>query len=195
MQLKNVWFYSLLCSTLTLCSCGGVSGDNGDDPFGTGTDSDDTTSSYTLTLSTLDEQCSTSSQSFTADQNSCVQARLLQDGSPVQGEIVTFSNTLGTLSVSSKLTNADGVAQITLSNNDAEVGAGVLTATYDGESTDHNYEYLFGDSSIEQTAAIQVTMFSNGIGVNRFQADSQVQLQTEILDANDTPIARRGRHF
>ncbi|WP_158965666.1 Ig-like domain-containing protein [Paraglaciecola sp. L3A3] len=189
MQLKNALLYSLLCFTLTLSSCGGgVSGKNGDDPFDSGTETDSDTSSYTLDLSILDAQCSASTQSFISGQNSCIQATLLLDGSPVQGEIVAFSGTLGALSTTNKLTNAQGIAQISISSDSTIIGAATLTATYDDLSAEQNYEYLNTDIDIVKSAMMSVVMLSNGIGVNRFQADTDVQLQTQILDEKDMPI-------
>jgi hypothetical protein len=188
MQLKKAWFYSLLCFIFSLVSCGGgVSGENGDDPFGSGSAIE--TSSYTLTVSTFDGQCLVPMQSFSVGQNICVQATLMLDGSPAQGEIVAFNGTLGSLSVSSKLTNSQGVAQITLSSDNIEVGAAVLNAIYEEISVTQNYEYLDVATSAQQTAVIKVAMLSNGIGVNRFEAETEVQLQTQILDKSEMPIS------
>tara|TARA_R110000744_G_scaffold647_2_gene2519 strand:- start:10600 stop:13008 length:2409 start_codon:yes stop_codon:yes gene_type:complete len=175
---------------LTLTSCGGgVSGENGDDPFGSGNDSGSETSSYTLALATFDEQCVTATQSFTSGQVACVQATLTQNGSPVQGEIVTFTGTLGALSGTTKLTNNQGIAQVSITSDNTEVGAAVLGASYNDASAEENYEYLSIDTASGQSAAVSIALLNNGQGVNRFQAGTDVQLQTQILDADDTPIA------
>lgn len=182
--------YTVWLALLTLTSCGGgVSGENGDDPFGSGNDSGSETSSYTLALATFDEQCVTATQSFTSGQVACVQATLTQNGSPVQGEIVTFTGTLGALSGTTKLTNNQGIAQVSITSDNTEVGAAVLGASYNDTSAEENYEYLSIDTASGQSAAVSIALLNNGQGVNRFQAGTDVQLQTQILDADDTPIA------
>ncbi|GAC34127.1 Ig-like domain-containing protein [Paraglaciecola polaris] len=182
--------YTVWLALLTLTSCGGgVSGENGDDPFGSGNDSGSETSSYTLALATFDEQCVTATQSFTSGQVACVQATLTQNGSPVQGEIVTFTGTLGALSGTTKLTNNQGIAQVSITSDNTEVGAAVLGASYNDASAEENYEYLSIDTASGQSAAVSIALLNNGQGVNRFQAGTDVQLQTQILDADDTPIA------
>ena len=48
---KRLPMYIVWLAIFTLTSCGGgVSGDNGDDPFGSGGDTDDDTSTFTLSL-------------------------------------------------------------------------------------------------------------------------------------------------
>ncbi|MGY0649558.1 MAG: Ig-like domain-containing protein, partial [Paraglaciecola chathamensis] len=182
--------YIVWLALFALTSCGGgVSGENGDDPFGSGGDSSSDTANYTLALSTFDDQCSTPTQSFTSGQVACIEATLLQDGNPVQGEIVTFSGSLGTLSSTTKLTDSQGVAQITISSENTEIGAAELSATYDDASATQNYEYLSATTTANETAVVSMAMLNNGQGVNRFQADTDVQLQTQIVDENDDPIA------
>lgn len=182
--------YIVWLALFALTSCGGgVSGENGDDPFGSGGDSGSDTANYTLALSTFDDQCSTPTQSFTSGQVACIEATLLQDGNPVQGEIVTFSGSLGTLSSTTKLTDSQGVAQITISSENTEIGAAELSATYDDASATQNYEYLSATTTANETAVVSMAMLNNGQGVNRFQADTDVQLQTQIVDENDDPIA------
>lgn len=182
-----VYIVWLVLFTLTSCG-GGVSGENGDDPFDSGSDSDTETLSYALTLSIFDEQCATSTQSFTSGEVVCVQATLTQDGNPVQSEIVTFSGSLGSLSASTKLTNSQGIAQITITNEETDLGAAVLSASFSDASVEQNYEYLSGDAVTEQATSISVVMLSNGQGINRFQADSEIQVQATIRDKEDAPI-------
>ncbi|WP_166422624.1 Ig-like domain-containing protein [Paraglaciecola sp. 20A4] len=180
-----VW---LMLFALTSCG-GGVSGKNGDDPFGSGSDSDNETLSYALTLSIFEEQCATSTQSFTSGEVACVQATLTQDGNPVQGEIVTFSGSLGSLSTSTKLTNNQGIAQVTIDSENTDLGAATLSATFSDASALQNYEYLSDSTTTAQSVVLGIVMLKNGQAVNRFQADGDVQLQTQILDVNDAPLA------
>ncbi|MCF2947351.1 Ig-like domain-containing protein [Paraglaciecola aquimarina] len=190
MQLTNTSFSSLLFVILFLVSCGGgVSGENGSDPFGNGGNTDSEILNYTLTLETFDEQCLTTVQSYIAGQNVCIQASLLLDGTPVSGEIITFNSALGSLSTASKLTNAQGIAQITLIGESTEVGAAVLSASFGELSVEQNYEYLSNSSALESIAIIQIGMLNNGEAVNRFQAETEVQLQTQVVDINQSPLS------
>ena len=52
-------------------------------------------------------------------------------------------------------------------------------------------DYCYGRcyASANETAVVSMAMLNNGQGVNRFQADTDVQLQTQIVDENDDPIA------
>ena len=186
---KRLPMYIVWLAIFTLTSCGGgVSGDNGDDPFGSGGDTDDDTSTFTLAVSTYDEQCSTSTQSFTSGQVACAQATLMQNGSPVEGEIITFSGSLGTFSSTTKLTDSQGVAQITISSENSEVGAAVLSATFDDTTSSENYEYLSADTLTSQSAVVNLALLNSGQVVNRFQAGTDVQLQSQITDENDLAV-------
>lgn len=96
------------CVFINSCG-GGVSGENGIDPFGTGP----TSESLSISLAILGQQCEIASQpSFTAGETLCVQATVSQNDNPITGEIVTSSTDLASLSVDSKITDSNGVAQI-----------------------------------------------------------------------------------
>ena len=107
-----------------LSSCGGgVSGENGSDPFG----SNSTPETFTITLAILEQQCGvTSEPSFTAGDTLCVQATLKQGDSFVSGEIISFSAGLGRLSVETKLTDNNGVAPLMTNTNHNALQKSVL---------------------------------------------------------------------
>lgn len=173
---------------LTVSSCGGgVSGENGSDPFGSSTT--DTSATYSIGLQVLDEQCATEQQSFAAGATLCIRAALSENGSPVTGEIVTFSGVLGSLSASTKLTDSQGIAQIELTSDSSIVGASTLSASVDDASVSSNYEFLASGTNLTPQANMTLNMFINGQATNRFQTDKQVQIQALVIDANAAPVA------
>jgi hypothetical protein len=173
-------------AALILSSCGGgVSGENGSDPFG----SDPTTESFTLTLAVLDQQCDAISEpSFTAGETLCIQATLKQGDNLVAGEIVSFSAGLGSLSVESKLTDNNGVAQISINSGSGDVGAAALVVSVGDLTSQSNYEFLAADIAVLPVFAIDFTILKNGVAVNRFKANEQVQIQAVISDENAEPV-------
>ena len=175
------------CLTLIgLSGCGGgVSGENGDDPFGTGSPNVDTV----LKLTLLDENCNAvQTQSFMSGDTICLQATLTQNDNIVSGEIIDFASGLGQLSVSTKLTDSNGVAQISLVSNVAEIGASTVVASIAETTAEVNFELLSNEVAINSLPTITISMLSNGQAVNRFQANKSVQLQATLLDANDQAI-------
>ena len=184
---QTSYFFVNLLIVACLTSCGGVSGDNGDDPFGTGAGNVEVVSM--LQLQILDQQCiDTKSQSFTAGETICLQATLTQDNSIVSGEIINFETGLGELSVATKLTDAQGNALITLLSDSGDVGASSIRASFGDTVVEVNFEFLRADVVVDSQPSIAILMLSNGLPVNRFQTDETVQLQAVLLDDSDNAI-------
>lgn len=131
---------------LLLSGCGGgSSGANGPDPFNPGTDP-----VLAMSIEILDSNCeSVSENSFTTDENICVQATLTSDGNAVSGEIVNFSlgSSIAQLSSDTALTNSSGVAQTIISSTSSTSGATIVTATYDTATATANFQYEASASS------------------------------------------------
>jgi hypothetical protein len=164
---------------------GGASGENGSDPFGSGA----TTETFTITLAILDQQCGAVSEpSFTAGDTLCIQATLSNNGENVTGQIVIFETGLGALSAASKLTNSNGVAEVTLSSDASNVGASSLNATFDDVNTGANYEFLAAYIPVVTPPSISVMILKGGQPSVRFKADEQVQLQSTLIDQEGLPI-------
>lgn len=185
---QTIYFFVNLLIVTCFTSCGGVSGENGDDPFGSGTGTDE--SVMLLQLQVLDHQCmDTQSQSFVAGETICLQATLTEDGNIVNGEIITFETGLGNLSVSTKLTDAQGIAQVTLSSDSGDVGASSISASFGETIADVNFEFLGAEVVVIVQPSIAISMLNNGLPVNRFQTDETVQLQALLLDDSGIAIA------
>ena len=166
----------VLFALMGLSGCGGgVSGENGSDPFGNG--GTPTEVVYSIGLEILNSQCeAVSSQSFTSGDTLCLQATLSQNGVAVSGEIISFSTGLGNLSVDTKLSNGEGIAEVTLSSDSATVGASTISVTFETVSADANFEFLAGEVTVVAQPLINISMLNNGEAVNRFKADETVQL-------------------
>jgi hypothetical protein len=172
-------------TALLLSSCGGVSGENGSDPFGTGS----TPATVSITLAILDQQCGVVSQpSFTAGETLCIQAILMQGEDLVSQEIVSFSTDLGQLSVETKLTGSNGVAQISISSGSGDVGAATLVASFGDATSQKKYEFLAADIAVLPILNINLKMLKNGVAINRFKANEQVQIQAVVSDENAEPV-------
>jgi hypothetical protein len=176
----------ILCAVFLFNSCGGgVSGENGSDPFGSGS----TPETFTITLAILDQQCAVSSGSiFTAGETLCVQATLKQGDNLVTNEIVSFSAGLGNLSVESKLTDNNGVAQVFIESASGDVGAATLSASFGDAISQNNYEFLADDIVLSPVLTIELSILKDGVAVNRFKANEQVQIQAVIRDENAEPL-------
>ncbi|MFQ3189402.1 MAG: hypothetical protein ACI936_000526 [Paraglaciecola sp.] len=168
--------------------CGGVSGENGRDPFGSGATTE-TTETFAITLAILDQQCGAVSElSFTAGDTLCIQATLSDNGENVSGQIIGFETGLGVLSAASKLTNSSGVAEVTLSSDVSNVGASSLNVSFNNVNTGANYEFLAAHNPVVTPSSISVMMLKGGQPSVRFKADEQVQLQSTLIDQEGFPI-------
>jgi hypothetical protein len=178
--------YFVFIAVFLLNSCGGgVSGENGIDPFGTGS----TSESLSISLAILDQQCEVVSQpSFTAGETLCVQATVSQNANLITGEIVSFSTDVGSLSAESKITDSNGVAQIFIESGTGDVGASTLAVSFGGATSESSYEFLAKDIIVLSALTIDLTILKNGVAVNRFKASEQVQIQAVIRDENLGPV-------
>ncbi len=172
------------CVFINSCG-GGVSGESGIDPFGTGP----TSESLSISLAILDQQCEVVSQpSFTAGETLCVQATVSQNSNLITGEIVSFSTDVGSLSAESKITDSNGVAQIFIESGTGDVGASTLAVSFGGATSESSYEFLAKDIIVLSALTIDLTILKNGVAVNRFKASEQVQIQAVIRDENLGPV-------
>lgn len=177
----------LVLMLIGLFACkGGVSGANGDDPFGHGSGG----SNYSITLQVLDANCqATENASFIAGDTLCIRAKLTNNGSVVVGEVINFSTELGNLSAPNKLTDNNGIAQISISSSTDNVAATTLVALYGDVSASTNYEFLSTSSEVATQATATLTLLQNGQAINRFKADESAVLQVVLLDKNAQAMA------
>ena len=180
--------------TFGLVACNGTSGENGDDPFGDG--ATDSAPPVSLSVSTKTADCTTDNSSFTSGESVCVEATLRQNNQALSGEIVTFSSSLGELSTDSRLTNANGVAQIQVTSINGEVGAASIVATYEETNASSNYEFLASEDSVAlQRPELSLSMQLNGAPTSRFTNGQRVTVLADLVDANGEPLENQIVNF
>lgn len=172
-----------------LTACNGSSGDNGDNPFDGG-DPTPPTPVQSLTLSILDANCEAiSSNSFTTAERICIEASLTEDAAPIANEIVTFSSGIGIFDIDSKLTDANGVAQVFLDADAGVVGAATVNASFGTLQAQESIEFTTSDEQPQGTTSVTLAMLNqSGEPVLRFRADQQVRLIATLIDAANEPI-------
>ena len=181
----------------TLLGVAALSGCNG---AADGTDADGSTDSYSLSLSyktLVNGQCAdnTSQLSFPTESSFCAVATLKQGSSKLSGQLISFTATLGTITPATKLTNADGMAEVVIANGSLTEGAGTVTASYtptgaDALTANRNYEFIgTGGSGTATPPKLSASIVNGAALVTRFKVDEAVQLQAIFLDAESKGIA------
>ncbi|NMP32152.1 hypothetical protein HII17_11280 [Thalassotalea sp. M1531] len=165
--MKNLFTALLVACLGLLVGCNGSSGENTSGPGDSQTPS-------TITL-TIENSAGEAQQSFSADQQITLVATLFDsDDQTIAGRSVNFTVTMGDISVSSKLTNNNGQAIVTISNSDLAAGAGTATATLGSLTVTADYEYTH--TSGEQPPKLASQLLLDGIVVSQFKSDQQAQI-------------------
>ncbi|QBG35727.1 Ig-like domain-containing protein [Litorilituus sediminis] len=157
-------------------------------------DSGDSTAPKTVTsiqFSLLDSQ-GNNTRSFDKSDTITLQAKLLdENNNAVANKSVNFTSTIGTLEVSAKLSNSEGIAVVYLTNDNLTLGAGSANASI-GELTGQaiDFEYV-NNATPEIPPSISTTMMLNGQLVNQFKADQQVQVISTLKDEQGLGIANQ----
>jgi len=127
--------------------------------------------------------------SFEQDETITVQVTITdQFNAPMTGSRVDFSADLGSLSLTSKLTDSDGIASIDITNIDISLGAGTLSASLGSLSASINYEYL-NNTTITLPSTLSIAMNLNGSNNNQFKENEQVQVLVTLIDGDNMPLA------
>ena len=177
----NKLFSALIILSMSfLMACNGSSGKNDAEPGPPVV--------TTLTLSTLDSQ-GNSQQSFEADKVITVLIKVTDDSNAAMAnKRVDVTTDIGQLSSPSKLTNEQGIAELTINNDEFTLGAGTLVAEVDTVSSSIDYEFIQNDTDIG-TPSLALSMSVNGITTNQFKADELAQIAMTLLDREGLPIA------
>jgi hypothetical protein len=160
-----------------------------------GHNEDDTESSSqiatTIELLLLDSDGNTK-QSFDKSEVVTLQAKLMDENDVlIANRAVTFSASIGSLAITSKLTNSEGLAIIYLTNDSSSLGAGTASATIEAISAnDIDYEFVDSATSILSPNLTTVMLLDN-VPVNQFKTDQQVQITSTLIDGNGLPIANK----
>lgn len=128
-------------------------------------------------------------QSYDKNASITISAIVLDTSNKVaSGVRVNFTADLGALAANSTLTNSDGVATVSILNDDLAIGAGTIMATIDEISSTADYEFIDNDPVVA-SPQLSTSMTLDGTATNQFRADQQVQIISTLLDENDVPIA------
>ncbi len=188
--MKNLFPSILLTSSIVLTGCNGSSGKN--DTIVTETSEIEITSVVLTALNAEGE----SQQSFDKNTSITLQAIVRdQNNNPVSGNRVDFSADLGALSVTSKLTNNDGIAEISISNDSGTLSAGTASATINSITSSIDYEFTNENPTVTTLPTITAQLLNNGTPTNRFKADENIQVIATLLDNEGNPYANQIVNF
>jgi hypothetical protein len=184
--MKKLGFIFISICIVLITGCNGHS-DNG----GTTTPQVVTSISFSI----LDSQGNTKN-SFDKNEIVTLHATVYDERNAViPNKAVAFNSSIGTLAVSSKLTNSDGVAIVSLTNEALTLGAGTANAVI-GEVIGLATDFEFIDNSSPDTPpTINSTMMLDGIVINQFKASQEVQIISTLLDESGKGIANKVINF
>lgn len=145
----------------------------------------------TIQLSLLDSN-GNAKQSFEKSEVITLQAKLTDEKNVlIANRAVTFSASIGSLAITSKLTNSKGLAIVYLTNDSLSLGAGTASATIDDISAnDIDYEYIDSDTAA-LSPSLTTVMYLDNVSVNQFKTNQQVQLSSTLTDNNGLPIVNK----
>lgn len=177
-------FYLVLASffTLLLIGCNGHSEDNAQNKPQT---------VATIELSLLDDEGNLE-QSFAKNKVITMQAKVTdKNNNAITNKAVSFTAPIGFLLVESKLTDSNGLAIVSITNNALALGAATASASV-GEITSQDVDYEFIESN---TAVIQPKLMTvmklNDVPVNQFKVDQEVQISSTLTDNTGKGIANK----
>jgi hypothetical protein len=145
----------------------------------------------TITLSLLDSN-GDAKLSFSKNDVITLQAKVLdEDNAIVANKAVSFSASIGSLALTSKLTDSDGLAVVYLTNDSFSLGAGTASATAGNISaSDIDYEFL--ESNVSETPQnLTSVMTLDNVSVNQFKVNQEVQITSTLLDGNGQGIENK----
>ena len=184
--MKQPFAYCMLLFTLLLSACNGSSGKN-EEPVGE-------LIATSLSIATYSES-GTAQQSFTKSEVVKITATVLdQTNQAIAGQKVDFTTDLGVLSMSSKLTDEQGQASVTISNADLLLSAGTINASVDVaanattiSATPVNFEFVEGDTVIA-APTITSQLLLDGLVTNQFKSDQSATFLVTVLNADAQPV-------
>ncbi|MBL4764889.1 MAG: hypothetical protein JKX67_06375 [Colwellia sp.] len=131
-------------------------------------------------------------QSFAKNEIITVQAKVFdEDSALITNKAVNFSAPIGTLSLTAKLTDSDGLAIVYITNDLLSLGAGTAIANV-GEISSQGIDYEFIESdAADFTPNLATVMTLNGVSVNQFKANQAVQITSTLTDTDGQGVAKK----
>lgn len=130
--------------------------------------------------------------SFSANETITLQAKVTDENNVlIENKAVSFSASIGTLDIDSKLTNSEGIAIVHITNESLSLGAGPANANV-GEISALPVDYEFVEAkNIELPPTLTTVMSLNDDPVNQFKADQEVSITSTLTDSNGQGIANK----
>lgn len=130
--------------------------------------------------------------SFAKNEIITLQAKVTDENNTlISNKAVTFTVSIGTLTVASKLTDSNGLATVHITNDSLELGAGPANANVGEVSAQAvDYEFLESETS-DAPPSLTTVMTLNDNSVNQFKADQAVQITSTLTDSNGLGIANK----
>ena len=114
------------------------------------------------------------------------------ESEPLANQNVSFVASEGSLSASSRLTNAQGQTSISFDSSSVSPGVVTITATttYNDETitADVQFEVLSAAVVDVDSPSVNITLKKDGNAINRIKAGESAQLGVVLTDINDAPI-------
>lgn len=129
-------------------------------------------------------------QSFAKNETITLQAKVTdEDDALIPNKAVSFTVSIGSLTVTSKLTNSEGLAIVYLTNESLELGAGGASANA-GEINSQGIDYEFVESEDSTLSpSLTTVMALDDVSVNQFKTNQEVQITSTLIDDNGQGIA------
>jgi len=143
----------------------------------------------TLELSILDNG-GNAKLSFEKNEIITLQAKLTDENDAIiANKAINFSASIGSLAITSKLTNSEGIAIVHLTNDALSLGAGSASATVaELSAISIDYEFVDFSTAVILAPSLTTVMLLESTAVNQFKADQQVQITSTLLDSDGLPI-------
>jgi len=144
-----------------------------------------------IELSLLDSD-GNAKQSFSKNETITLQAKVTDENNAfISNKAVSFSASIGSLAIDSKLTNSEGIAIVYITNESLSLGAGTASADV-GDISAQSIDYEFVESDASDLSPSLTTVISlNGESVNQFKTNQEVQITSTLTDGNSQGIANK----
>jgi len=144
-----------------------------------------------IELSLLDSD-GNAKQSFAKNEVITLQTKVTDENNDlVPNKAVSFSASIGSLAITSKLTNNEGLAIVYLTNESFSLGAGTVSANV-GDITAQSIDYEFVESDASEfLPSLTTVMTLDDVSVNQFKINQEVQITSTLTNGNGQGIGNK----
>jgi len=144
-----------------------------------------------IELSLLDSD-GNAKQSFAKNEVITLQTKVTDENNDlIPNKAVSFSASIGSLAITSKLTNNEGLAIVYLTNESFSLGAGTVSANV-GDITAQGIDYEFVESDASEfLPSLTTVMTLDDVSVNQFNINQEVQITSTLTNGNGQGIGNK----